>query len=473
MARRPKRNQPPIQVKLDRLDRRHTSGLDLETGERWAVRAAPVGAVVEARRGRKNTARRMSLVEPAPDQVEPGCPAFGTCGGCQLQEMPLARQRQEKGALLERLVELEPDDGVRRHPVVGAPEAYGYRNKLELSWGSRRYVPELQLEAFKASGQPFDGSFLGFHPPGWFGRIVPLDGCPIGTPAMNEVISRISALNLSPGWNPHDHSGTWRHLVLRDGGTPEAPQLLVTLVTSSDATPADLDRITDVVRDVPGLRGLLWVVTDRLSEVAQGELRAVLWGQADLDIDIGRARLQLPHDAFFQVNTPGARVLLDHIDHALRLDGGADAGTLLDLYCGVGAIGLALAGGFRQVIGIELHGPAIDTARQNAARNGVAGSWHAGAVEAVLPTLDLPDARRLVVDPPRAGLHPKAARFLADFDADVLVYVSCGPPALARDRKVLAAGGWRLTDLWGVDLFPQTHHIESVARFVRDQAGTA
>ncbi|RME24141.1 MAG: hypothetical protein D6798_11925 [Deltaproteobacteria bacterium] len=96
----------------------------------------------------------------------------------------------------------------------------------------------------------------------------------------------------------------------------------------------------------------------------------------------------------------------------------------------------------------------------------------AGPVEAVLPTLDLTRPLRVVVDPPRAGLHPKAADFLAGLDADVLVYVACNPASLGRDRAVLEAGGWELTDLWAVDLFPQTRHVEAVGRFRRRPGGS-
>lgn len=163
-------------------------------------------------------------------------------------------------------------------------------------------------------------------------------------------------------------------------------------------------------------------------------------------------------------------MLLATIEQALFPEGRvppSSAGTLVDLYCGVGAIGLALAHRFRAVVGVELHAGAIVSARANASANGVQGTWRAGAVEDVLPELDMPAPRRIVVDPPRAGLHPRAARFLAGVDADVLVYVACGPKSLGRDRETLAAGGWKMTDLWSVDLFPQTHHGEAVARFVR------
>lgn len=468
MGRR-KKNRQPLEIVLDRLEAKHTSGLAAD-GKRWKVRGAPVGATVQAWPGRKQTARRTALLAPAPDQVTPPCPVFGLCGGCQLQEMPLDRQRAEKHDLVGRLVAGEGDlDGVDVHPMRGAPAAYGYRNKVELSWGTTRYVPDSAL-AEARENDALGGSFLGFHPPGWFSRIVPLPGCALASEAMNRVIECVQAMSLGPAWDTRAHTGTWRHLVLRDAGTPDAPAVLVTLVTSSAATEAEVRAVADEIATLDGVRSVLWVVTDRLSEVAVGDLRSVLHGEPFMDVALGRAQLRLPHDAFFQVNTAGAHVLVDTIEEALFPDGAVSpdaAGTLLDLYCGVGAIGLALAHRFAEVVGVELHAGAIASATDNAARSGVTGRWLAGPVEDVLPGLAAARPRRVVVDPPRVGLHPRAAGFLADFDADVLVYVACGPKSLGRDRPMLAAGGWRMTDLWTVDLFPQTHHAEAVARFVR------
>ncbi len=297
--------------------------------------------------------------------------------------------------------------------------------------------------------------------------------CPLGTEAMNRVIRRVAELAPAPAWDARTHEGAWRHLVVRDAGTPEDPRVLATLVTSTAVDPGEVGTVGAALAELPGVTGVLHVVTDRLSEVAEGELARVLHGEPVLRFEVAGLRLELPHDAFFQVNTAGAEMLLEAVAAAARPAAGDAGDTLVDLYCGAGFLGLGLArrGAFRRVVGVELHPGAIETARRNAALNGVAGRWRAGAVEAVLPDLDLGPAagRVVVVDPPRAGLHPKAARFLAGVEAAALVYVACNPASLARDRAVLEAGGWRMAELWTVDLFPQTLHVEAVARFVRGE----
>ncbi len=140
---------------------------------------------------------------------------------------------------------------------------------------------------------------------------------------------------------------------------------------------------------------------------------------------------------------------------------------LLDLYGGAGALGLALADRVGRVIGVDLNADAIADARQNAVANGVDATYLAGPCEKVVADLALPQAPAVIVDPPRAGLHPDALRFVAGMDARVLVYVACRPTSLLRDGLALKAAGWTCTNRWGIDLFPQTCHVEVVARFVR------
>lgn len=442
MARRPKAARP---VLLDRLEPKGLGAVD-EAGRRYELRLGAVGERVLVQPGRGGKAERVEPLAPAPDQVAPGCPLFGVCGGCQLQAMPLSRQREEKALLVERQV------GVPVAEVTGDEAAWGYRNKLELSFRPRRFLPAPVEEA--------EGCFLGFHPPGWHSRVVEVPACPLGTPAMNRVLARVHELRPSPAWDARAGRPGWRHLVLRQGDEG----VLVTLLTSADLDPAEVERVAQGLAELPEVRGLLWKVSDRPADVAEGELRRVFRGEPALAITLHGRSLRIPEDAFFQVNTAGADRLVGVIA-ALLGEGG---GTLLDLYCGVGALGLALAGEGRRLVGIELLESAVRVARENARRLGIAGEWHAGPVEELLPRLELPRPLQVIVDPPRAGLHPAAATFLAGLEAAVLVYVACNPASLGRDRAVLEAGGWRLDELRVVDLFPQTRHVEAVARFVRD-----
>jgi 23S rRNA (uracil1939-C5)-methyltransferase len=240
----------------------------------------------------------------------------------------------------------------------------------------------------------------------------------------------------------------------------------VALYTSSDGTEADVTIVAEALM-AAGAHGVIWGVDDGVADVARGVVQRT-WGSATIEEHLTTASgrtvsYRLSATSFFQTNTAGAQLLYDTVGEAL-----IGSGTLLDLYCGTGAIGLFLADRFSAVVGVEVIEAAVRDAEENAVRNGVEASYRVARVEDALDCLEIDGPVSAVVDPPRAGLHPKVAKALATWKgAEELIYVACGPAALGRDAAVLEEGGWRLTDLWTVDMFPQTGHVEMVARFVR------
>ena len=420
------------------------------------VRGAPPGSVVEVRPFKKKRgeihARRSRLVEAPPDAVLPPCSVFGLCGGCVLQELPISAQRQAKEEMVATLLGDLGDASF--HPIQGPEEEYGYRNKVEISFGSSQYLSEERL----ARGDPIDGRFLGFHPPGRFDRIVDVPRCELVGDKTNAHLQRVrEALPSSEflPWNPRTHEGFWRHLVLRETTTGES---LVAFYTAPppEGAEAELAALAESL----DATGVLWWVNDRVADAAIGEQRALLGGRPWIEERLSGLTLRLSITSFFQPNTRGAEMLYALVGEAL-----GRGERLLDLYCGIGSIGLTLRDRFTEIVGVEINAHAAEDARANAERNGVSHyRTVCGPVEASTEGLE---ADAVVVDPPRAGLHPKAATWLAQLRATRLVYVACNPASLARDRAVLEEGGWRLTDLWTVDLFPQTGHVEAVALFVR------
>ncbi len=410
------------------------------------MRNAPLDAVVDAQPGRQGEARLLDVVANADDAPVPQCPVFGTCGGCQLQSTSLERQRRHKQSLVERLV------GFPSHPVEGAAAAYGYRNKLELGFSTQAFHPEHAVE-------PSTGpAHLGLHPPGWYAKVVPITGCPLASARMNEVIATVAALGLGPGWDARAHTGQFRHLVVREG-----TGLVVTLVTTSSAEPSEVARAGRAIAAVDGVSGVLHVVNDGVSDVAIGAPATACSREAPTSRSpstVSRSsappRRVLPGQhrgggAPLRARRRGAR----HGRHAARP--------------------LLRERGDRSRRRARVRSRDRDrsaravgrTGAANAERNGVRGAWYAGTVEDLLPTISLDRPLAVVVDPPRAGLHPRAVAHLAGLSADTLVYVACNPASLGRDRAVLEGGGWRMTDLWSVDLFPQTPHVEAIGRFVR------
>lgn len=474
MARR--RMIPPFETELTHLAKGGVAVGATPEGREVHVRGSAPGAVVHITpMGVKKgivQGRRTGLVSAAPDAVEPKCAVFGLCGGCVLQELPVARQRQLKTDLAVRQIETSISlEGVTLHPARGSDVGFGYRNKVELSFGIRRYLSEED----HAEGIAIDGRFLGFHAPGRFDRVVDAERCELVSEGLNALIGTTRAVALTddspPPWDVRVHEGFWRHLILRQGFA--TGELLVGLVTSKANTSEQESAVVALAEalqatELPDglvLAGVVWLENDGVADVARGVPRQV-WGRDTLEerlFDVG-FRLSIP--SFFQTSTRGAEILYSAVGEAV----GDAGGTLYDLYCGIGTIGQVLAGRFDRIVGVEEVEAAVLDARENARRNGIEGTTYRTARmrEALDALQDESERRVLLVDPPRAGLHPKVTERLAKASGDVLVYVACNPLSLGRDAAVLIAGGWRLETLWTVDLFPQTGHIEAVGRFVRD-----
>jgi 23S rRNA (uracil1939-C5)-methyltransferase len=466
MGRRRKR-LGPFEVELTRLGKGGVGVGLAPDGAEVSVRGAPPGSRVSVvPMGRKKgrwSARRTAMIRPPVGWAQPPCQVFGLCGGCTLQELTLPHQRAAKLDWVRSLI-CERNQP-RVHPICGANSAVGYRNKVELSFGVRRYLSEKDHR----SGLPIAGRFLGFHAAGRFDRVVDTQRCELLGDDANRVLQTLRSQTLSddnpPPYDPHTHEGFWRHAVLREG--KYTGEILLTLYTATGPFAEDVERVAQALMQTSlshcKLVGVIWAENDGVADVARGSVRSV-WGRDELEEKLGALVFRLSPTSFFQTSTEGAVILYDIIGQAA----GEAGGLLLDLYCGTGSIGLVLAHRFQRVVGVEEREEAVADARENAGRNGICNAeFHASRVEDALELLGGGEVGVLVVDPPRAGLHPKVARAVARCEAEVLVYVACNPASLARDGDVLAAAGWVMTDLWIVDLFPNTGHVEVVARWKR------
>lgn len=443
------RKKKTLILTTDRLEPKGASALD-EKNQRWLIPKASVGDQVRVMTGRKRKARLLEVITPHQDSVPPPCSLFGVCGGCQLQTMPLPRQQEAKRQMVQRVV-----DAPTR--IISSEQSYGWRNRMEFSFGKRVFTLG-RKEEIDPNVVP---SYLGLHPRGWHSKIVNIEHCYLMSPDMNAVLALVQSLKLTPIWDQYTQTGVWRHLILRQG-----EGLLVGLVTSSQACATKVQQVANAISSLPRIQGIVHIVTDNRADVAMGQLQAVLYGSAQLSISLLNKQFLIPHDAFFQVNTIGAEKLIQTIQKLLPKN---SKGTLLDLCCGTGSLGICLADSFDKVIGIEIHPQAVALAKKNAHKNHVDGEWLVGPIEDILPSLPSLSSTTIIVDPPRAGLHPKASQFLAQQNAKLLLYIACNPASLARDRMILESGGWKLIDLCVIDLFPQTPHTESIAKFVRSE----
>jgi len=419
-----------------------------------------VRAVVRKRKSNFAEAQLLEIVRPSSARVEPPCPLFGTCGGCSWQHLALETQLDAKQRIVrESLEHVGGLKNVEVRPIVPSPESFRYRNKMDFTFGRGE------------NGQ----AVIGFHEPGDWMRVLEVPRCWLHPEAFDLILGAATAWarerNLEP-YDPKEHSGFLRHLVLRhsqaSGGVVAMLLTAKAEIPGAKTPKAGFDTLVETLRAAcPALQGVVWGLNPGLADIARNERTLATWGDPILVERLGALEFRISPTSFFQTNTRAAERLYEVAREALELDGRQ---RLLDAYCGTGTIGLFCAARCQEVWGIEIVREAVWDARENAARNGIGhAKFLVGDLKRALPLLSQSNRGagafdRLVVDPPRAGMEKKALRLLLDLRAPILVYVSCNPATLGRDLQSIAEGGYEVEWVTPVDMFPQTFHVESVAR---------
>jgi 23S rRNA (uracil1939-C5)-methyltransferase len=415
-------------------------------------------------------ARAIELLAPSPDRVEPVCPVFGVCGGCKWMHVSYEAQlRFKHKKVVDSLAHLGGFDSPDVLPVLAAPEPFHYRNKVEFSCSSVRYLLPSEMGQEELS-KPKHFAF-GFHAPGNFEKVLDLDTCYLAKACMNTVLNVVRDFALERGLAPYAakaHEGYLRNLMLRYSERHD--QLMVNVVTSWYEKEVMLALKEQLEAALPEQQmTIINNVTTRRNTVATGEQEYVISGEGYVTERLGDLDFRISANSFFQTNTRQAETLYDQI---IAVGGITPEDTVYDLYCGTGTITLYLARHCKQAIGIEVVESAVRDAAMNAELNGLRNTvffqadlkdFHA-MQEALAPYAK---PRIIVTDPPRAGMHPKALDTMLKLQPDRIVYVSCNPANLARDGKEIAARGYKMTSAQPVDMFPQTNHIETVACFER------
>ena len=396
-----------------------------------------------------------SVDVPAPDRVTAPCEYFGRCGGCRLQHLSYAAQlafkEKQVRDCLERIGGLPPFE---LRPILPAPDVYGYRNKMEFTVA------------------PSDAATLvGLHEADRYDSIVDIERCLLQSDTMNALLAETRRETRARGVSAYqanatgEASGLLRFVTLREGrNTGEA---MVNFVAAAPAVDTLVPVAERLHARVPGTTSVVLNVNDTKSSVAVGHEEHLLLGRDTITETLDGLRFRVSANSFFQTNTAQAERLFSLVMEACDLGGGEH---VIDLYCGTGAISLLLARKSRHVYGVELVTAAIEDARRNAAANGIHNcTFLAGEVRDVLPDLARQGVKAdvVVADPPRAGFHPKALATLAAMAPGRIVYVSCNPSTLARDVGELGRQGYAVEWVQPVDMFPQTAHIEAVARLRR------
>ena len=392
------------------------------------------------------TAQLLEREKVGYQKVDPPCPYFGTCGGCSLQDLNYADQLALKQERLHRA--FAPFAVTSPIELIGMDDPWRYRNKAELTFG-------------ESDGQ----IVLGYHVAGSFRRIVNLDDCLLLPEPVTRMLGDVRRLAAETGlraYRPQSHHGFFRYLIVRS--SRRTGDILVCLVTAPGSREPIDSFARELVRRHPAISSLYWGLSTRLADVALPEELHLIHGATYLEDQVGPFRVALHPLSFLQPNSLQAERMYEWL--CRFLPGGVHR-TAWDLYCGMGLAAFYLSTRCERVYGIEVEPRSIELGRHNAVLNGLSNiEFRQGRVEALLEDRRFwlqeakPDV--VVVDPPRAGLHPRALASIAAARPQVIAYLSCNVHSLIHDLNQLQSGfpRYRIATVQAVDMFPQTNHVE-------------
>ena len=391
----------------------------------------------------------VEILEKSPHRVNRACPVAKLCGGCDFWHMDYAEETRLKAERVKNCLNRLGGEALTEMPILAAPDCYGYRNKAQYPVAAKK-------------GRAYAGFFrAGTH------DVVENKRClilPEETDAVKDaVMDYVNQYRVSV-YDEGSHTGLLRHIYVRRGAVSK--QILVCLVCNGEKLPK-VDALLARLQRIPGFTTLVLSVNTRKGNAVLGEKFVTLYGPGYIEDTLCGLNFRLSPRSFYQVNHHQAQRLYEA---AISLAGITKQDTVLDLYCGVGTITLAMASAAGKVIGVEVIPQAVEDARDNARRNGIDNAeffcGDAGQAALALEAQGVhPDV--VVVDPPRKGLNADTIEALHRMAPRRIVYVSCDPATLARDVALLKQRGYALRSVTAADLFPRCAHVETVALLSR------
>lgn len=397
-------------------------------------------------------------------RVTPKCDHFGVCGGCKWQHMGYQDQLAFKEKTVTNAVtRLAGFDATIVEPILGSEEIYYYRNKLEYSFSSKRWLTAEEIQTEETIDR---GPAVGFHRPGTFDKIVDVHQCFLQEDRSDAIRNFFRAYSIEHKitfYDPRAHTGYFRNIIVRN--TTLGDWMLIISVGYDDHDILD-PLLEKIIEQFPWITSLYYVINTKKNDTLYDLEMVCHHGKPYIVEALGDIKYKIGPKSFFQTNTRQAVKLYDIVAEMAALDG---TQNVYDLYTGLGSIALYVADKSKSVVGIEEVAPAIEDAKENARYNEITNAtFLVGDVKDVLDEAfaekyGKPDL--VITDPPRAGMHGDVVDTLLELEAPRIVYVSCNPATQARDLKLLGEK-YAVEKIKPVDMFPHTHHIESVALLI-------
>ncbi|ELC8465719.1 23S rRNA (uracil(1939)-C(5))-methyltransferase RlmD [Clostridium perfringens] len=396
----------------------------------------------------------MEVLETSEERVNPPCAIYKRCGGCKLQHASYKAQLDFKWDRVKDCVSKigKLDPSIVKYPL-GMEEPWRYRNKVQLPIGLIN--GEVKIGFFAPRSHD----------------IIDMESCLIQDEIGDKVVKLtrewIEKFNIRP-YNvdgEYDEKGIVRHIMIRRGFTTN--EVMVVLVTNGEKLPHKEEFVDLMVKNIPGIKSVIQNINSKKTNVILGLESKTLWGEDTISDYIGDFRFNISPLSFFQVNPTQTEVLYGKALEYANLTGNEE---VFDAYCGTGTITLFLSQKAKKVYGVEIIPQAIDNAWINAKENKVENvEFFVGESEVVIPDLINKGVKAdvVVVDPPRKGCDKKLLDAITNINAKKIVYVSCDPSTLGRDLQVLEENGYKTLEVQPVDMFPNTSHVENVAKLIK------
>ncbi|MDR2449125.1 MAG: 23S rRNA (uracil(1939)-C(5))-methyltransferase RlmD [Prevotellaceae bacterium] len=401
------------------------------------------------------------IVTPSPHRVAPFCSHFGTCGGCKWQLLPYKMQLDYKEQqVFEQLSRIGKLTDLSIQPILPAKETLYYRNKLEFTFSGKRWLSNDEI-AHKETVEQRCG--LGFHIPGMFDKVLDIETCYLQPNPSNEIrlaIKQYALAHQLPFFNIREQTGFLRTLIIRN--SVSSGEVMVIAVFAHDDEKQRNGLLQYLQQQFPAITSLFYVINNKRNDTIHDLEVNLFSGRSHMEEQLEDLSFKISPKSFFQTNSKQALRLYRVIRDFAGLTGKE---TVYDLYTGTGSIALFLARQASLVVGVEMTEDAITDAQQNAARNRIYNTkFYAGDMKDLFkPDFIAANGRPdvIVLDPPRAGIHPDVAGNILDSGVQRLVYVSCNPATQARDMAWLSSH-YHITEVQPVDMFPHTHHVENI-----------
>ena len=411
------------------------------------------------------------LVKPSDVREKPFCEHYGVCGGCTWQSLPYRMQLDFKQKqVFDQLTRIGHLQLPEVSPILGSEKIEYYRNKLEYTFSNRRWVLSDE-EAENLTDA--DRLGLGFHISGHFDKVLDIKDCHLQADPSNAIrlfIKQYAVENHLGFYDLRENCGFLRTIMIRTTSTGQV-MLLVCFGGAAAEEPEKMEMLLKAISTrFPEINSLYYVVNPKGND-AIGDLECTLFSGGEAVYEqMEDLRFKIGPKSFYQTNSQQAYRLYSVVREFVKEGLGTGKPVIYDLYTGTGTIALFLSKLASKVIGIEYVPEAIEDAKVNAAVNGIQNSeFFAGDMKDVLSADFIKEHGHpeiVVLDPPRAGIHPDVAQVLLEAAPDRMVYVSCNPATQARDLAVFAQK-YDIVHVQPVDMFPHTTHVENVVSLIR------